>query len=257
MFDKNFFGANLKKIRKFYNLTIVNLCSPLGINKGTISNLENGVKSPSLDMLIELADYFNVSLDYLVGRNDDPQYDYYFQKAENALLQDMPEGFITIFKYAKNRGLKQETISLQEHFQLIKWFEDWKQEIIIQQEYWNAKNAYREEINKKHYEKQLKSESMFQPKTPRAIGIVDVIKEKILIKEPVFNYYDKKTPEDWERDKILEEKFHYQLRNAVHNFPYIEFPSISMPNQLSEYLLPIVDADIKQGIEDYVKKISD
>ena len=41
--------------------------------RGTIGNFENGNKKPSLNMLIKLADYFNVSIDYLVGRTDDPK----------------------------------------------------------------------------------------------------------------------------------------------------------------------------------------
>ena len=41
--------------------------------RGTIGNFENGNKKPSLDMLIKLADYFNVSIDYLIGRTDDPK----------------------------------------------------------------------------------------------------------------------------------------------------------------------------------------
>lgn len=41
--------------------------------RGTIGNFENGNKKPSLDMLIKLADYFDVSIDYLVGRTDDPK----------------------------------------------------------------------------------------------------------------------------------------------------------------------------------------
>ena len=190
MFDKNFFGANLKKIRKFHNLTIVNLCAPLGVNKGTISNLENGVKSPSLDMLIELAEYFNVSIDYLIGRSDDPQFEYYLQKTETILLLDMPEDFISIYKYAKSKGLSQQSISVQERFQLIKWFESWKQK---------------------------------------------------------FCDSDQKTSEDWQDNERLQERFR-NLRDSAVDFPDIEVPSVSMPNQLADYLLSILDADIKQSI---------
>lgn len=41
--------------------------------RGTTGNFENGNKKPGLDMLIKLADYFDVSIDYLVGRTDDPK----------------------------------------------------------------------------------------------------------------------------------------------------------------------------------------
>jgi len=41
-----------------------------GISSGLISDWEFGRKSPSLKNAIKIADYFNVSLDYLVGRTD-------------------------------------------------------------------------------------------------------------------------------------------------------------------------------------------
>lgn len=37
------------------------------------SEYHNGTVRPSLDVLIALADYFDVTLDYLVGRSDNPQ----------------------------------------------------------------------------------------------------------------------------------------------------------------------------------------
>lgn len=96
------------------------------MKKSTLSEIEDCKEHICFNAAIRIAEYFCISIDYLIGRNDNPQYEYYLHKAEDALLLDIPEGFISIFKYAKNKGLKQETISLQEHFHLIKWFEDWK-----------------------------------------------------------------------------------------------------------------------------------
>lgn len=45
----------------------------IGSTRATISNFENEQRKPSLDMLIKLADYFDVSIDYLAGRTDDPK----------------------------------------------------------------------------------------------------------------------------------------------------------------------------------------
>lgn len=66
------FSERLKELRSSKGLTMQQLGKEIGSTKGTISNLENGNKKPSLDMLIKLADYFNISIDYLVGRTDDP-----------------------------------------------------------------------------------------------------------------------------------------------------------------------------------------
>lgn len=250
------FSQRLKDLRKLYKVTQKQTSDMTGITGRVYQSYEYGKVVPTATALVSLGDFFYVSLDYLIGRNDDPQHEYYFQKAKDALLFDMPEAFIILFKYAKAKGLKQQPITIQEHFQLIKWFREWKQEIMIQQEYYDAKKAYDEQEEKKYYEKQFKTKSPFQSIEPKSKGIVDAIKEKFFLKEPVFNYSNKKTSADWKRDENLEDNFH-RLRDMSLDFPYIEFPSIPMPNQLSEYLLPIVEADIQEGIADYVKKIGD
>jgi len=45
----------------------------LGVTKTQISDIENAKTSTALEKAVILADFFNVSLDYLVGRSDDPQ----------------------------------------------------------------------------------------------------------------------------------------------------------------------------------------
>ncbi len=66
------FSNRLKHLRLSNKLTLLQLGNSIGSTKATISNLENGYKKPSLDMIVSLADYFNVSLDYLTGRTDEP-----------------------------------------------------------------------------------------------------------------------------------------------------------------------------------------
>lgn len=48
----------------------VALAKELKVSKGTISFWENGLREPSMSSLIAVADYFNVSVDYLLGRED-------------------------------------------------------------------------------------------------------------------------------------------------------------------------------------------
>lgn len=67
------FSERLKELRTSKGLTMEQLGKKIESTRGTISNFENGNKKPSLDMLIKLADYFDVSIDYLVGRTDDPK----------------------------------------------------------------------------------------------------------------------------------------------------------------------------------------
>ena len=54
----------LKELRK--NINQLKLAFDLAISREAISHYENGNRNPSLEMLIALSDYFNVSIDYLI-----------------------------------------------------------------------------------------------------------------------------------------------------------------------------------------------
>lgn len=62
------FGEILADLRKDRRLTQRALAEMLHVSVGTISNYENGVHLPDLEKLVQLADYFNVTTDYLLGR---------------------------------------------------------------------------------------------------------------------------------------------------------------------------------------------
>lgn len=61
---------NLKKLRLERNLTQLQLSIALGVAQETISKYEIGVAYPQPSMLIKIADYFHVSVDYLLGRTE-------------------------------------------------------------------------------------------------------------------------------------------------------------------------------------------
>ena len=62
----------LSELRRDRHLTQKQLSELLHVSVGTISNYENNTHLPDLVKLKELADYFNVSTDYLLGRCDSP-----------------------------------------------------------------------------------------------------------------------------------------------------------------------------------------
>lgn len=72
MFNSNIFAERIKSLRKSKSVTQAVLAELLGVTKTQISDLENGKTTTSIERLYTLADYFDVSLDYLVGRSDDP-----------------------------------------------------------------------------------------------------------------------------------------------------------------------------------------
>lgn len=63
-------GNKIKELRKMKSLTQIQLAHALNVATGTIGNWEVDARDPDLTMLTKIADYFNVSIDYLMGRED-------------------------------------------------------------------------------------------------------------------------------------------------------------------------------------------
>ncbi len=63
----------LKELRKQKNISQLKLAMDLGLNQNSISRYENGEREADYATLIAFADYFNVSIDYLLCRTDNPK----------------------------------------------------------------------------------------------------------------------------------------------------------------------------------------
>ena len=61
----------LKQLRKERKISQLKLALDLNMNQNTISRYENLERQADYDMLIRFADYFEVSVDYLLGRTDE------------------------------------------------------------------------------------------------------------------------------------------------------------------------------------------
>ena len=66
------FGGRLQHARNMTGLSQRQAAETFGITKVGYQNYEYGRREPSLGMLPRLATLFNVSLDYLLGRSDEP-----------------------------------------------------------------------------------------------------------------------------------------------------------------------------------------
>jgi len=69
----NTFGQRLKLLRINSKITQKQIAQEFEITERAYQNYEMDKSMPNAKLLISLADYFNVSLDYLVGRSDDPE----------------------------------------------------------------------------------------------------------------------------------------------------------------------------------------
>lgn len=61
------FKERLRDLRKEKELSQIQLAEKLGVDFRTISNWENGVRKPDIDMLVVVAEFFEVSTDFLLG----------------------------------------------------------------------------------------------------------------------------------------------------------------------------------------------
>lgn len=67
------FSDRLKLLRKDHNLSQMELARQIGcISKSSVNMYERGEREPSFETLEAIADYFNVDLDYLLGKTDVP-----------------------------------------------------------------------------------------------------------------------------------------------------------------------------------------
>ena len=63
----------LKELRNKRNISQLKLALDLSMNQNTISRYETGEREADYKTLIKIADYFNVSIDYLLERTNNPK----------------------------------------------------------------------------------------------------------------------------------------------------------------------------------------
>lgn len=72
MFNVEIFASRLREVREERNLSRKEVAELLGVTKTQINDLENGKTGTSLQRLVMLAEFYQVSTDYLLGIIDDP-----------------------------------------------------------------------------------------------------------------------------------------------------------------------------------------
>lgn len=84
---------NLKVLRKQHNLSQQKLADILHISQQSVYKYENDITSPDLETLIKMADFFNTSVDYIIGHTEishkiEPVTDSMLNQDEEALIQN-------------------------------------------------------------------------------------------------------------------------------------------------------------------------
>ena len=72
VFDRETFGLKLLILRRKRKLSQSEIAELLGVTATQISDMENGKSGTTLEKLVTLCEYYQVSADYLLGITDDP-----------------------------------------------------------------------------------------------------------------------------------------------------------------------------------------
>ncbi|CAI3547727.1 helix-turn-helix domain-containing protein [Clostridium neonatale] len=105
------FSERLRELRKENRITQQELADKFFITKSAVSKYENGVNTPENKLLQDLADYFNVSIDYLLGRTNNNS-----TKVEYGINDKAKE----ILEVIKKAGVDLENIDYTKLEQLLK-----------------------------------------------------------------------------------------------------------------------------------------
>ena len=73
MIDLTTLATRLIELKEKNKVLQKDIAKSVGLSLRSYQRYEYGERNPTSDILIKLADYFDVSIDYLVGRTDNPQ----------------------------------------------------------------------------------------------------------------------------------------------------------------------------------------
>lgn len=110
------FGDRLKTLRKERNLTQEELANMFFLNKSSVSRYERDNQMPESDTLQKIADYFKVTVDYLLGRSDvrNPH------KTESEFVETDEKRLVQAEKSEQYKTLKDDLIELMIRQGIIK-----------------------------------------------------------------------------------------------------------------------------------------
>lgn len=98
------FKDMLKYLRARENLSQSELANKLGVAKSTISMYEVGKREPDFETLEEIADLFNVDMNFLLGKDGSENDHYYLNDETREIAQEIFEkpGLRSLFKAARD-----------------------------------------------------------------------------------------------------------------------------------------------------------
>lgn len=114
------FSERLKVLWEKEGITADDIVDFTGISRRVLFNYLKDGTDPGLDKTVKLADLFCVSIDYLTGRTDDTNRDYYIILAEKKLMNESPKGFNDWYASMKELNKENFSIHMMLHMQHCK-----------------------------------------------------------------------------------------------------------------------------------------
>ena len=102
----------LRELRLSRQLTQDELSSKLGISKSTISMYENGNREPDFETLEAIADFFNVDMNFLLGREVSSHRGYYLDEEAAKIAQEIFDNPDLRILFDTTRKVKPEDLKL-------------------------------------------------------------------------------------------------------------------------------------------------
>ena len=99
-------GNKIKKERIEAGLTQQELANKLNLSKSSIASYENGVRIPSYEVLINMATYFNCSIDFLMGLTS-------IESSKKANADEEKENIVETINQDKRESIKQSEILIR------------------------------------------------------------------------------------------------------------------------------------------------
>lgn len=107
------FKNRLKELRKAKDLSQAALADKIGLSKSTIGMYETGDITPSVEVLNTIADYFNVDMNYLLGKEEQSRFfmNYDVYTVASVLSADK-ELFLLVEKASKDEDFKNRLLQI-------------------------------------------------------------------------------------------------------------------------------------------------
>ena len=110
----NVCGERIRALRESMNYSQMKFAQIFDLGQSSVVRYEKGEASPPLELLVRIADYYDVSLDYIFGRTDNPQGKLYEYKPKNGYPVYMANFVKMCFdpQFPMNAKLKQTIVQL-------------------------------------------------------------------------------------------------------------------------------------------------